>query len=67
MKHTLTQRQADVLSVIREAGEVGPSYDEIAASLGIGKTQVHAAVHALVARGRLVKPLRKQRCFVVKD
>ena len=52
----LTPRQADCLAFIRErlgAGQVAPSYEEIAAHLGIVKSNAHRMVHALAERGHI--------------
>lgn len=51
---SLTQRQADMLDIIRrrlEHSEVGPNYDEIAAEMGIVKSGVHRMAVALKERG----------------
>lgn len=50
----LTPRQSECLEFLRacqKAGEIMPTYRQIAAHLGITKSNVHRLVHALADRG----------------
>ncbi len=42
-------------------GDVAPSYAEIAAAMGVGKTSIHRAVHSLVRLGFVEKTPGKAR------
>lgn len=67
----LTPRQADCLAFIRkrlEAGQVAPSYEEIAGHLGIVKSNAHRMVHALAERGHIrMIPNRERSIALVAD
>lgn len=67
----LTRRQSDTLAFIREhLGRHGfaPTYDEIAAGLGMrGKGHVAEMVRALVERGYVVKLRNRARSLAVVD
>ncbi|MER8959333.1 hypothetical protein [Mesorhizobium sp. M0701] len=67
--NTLTSRQAEALSFIQsfqsERG-IGPSYDEIAAELGLAsRGRVHALVKSLEDRGAIRKPAGQARSFEI--
>ncbi|MER9829195.1 hypothetical protein NKJ51_12510 [Mesorhizobium sp. M0134] len=67
--NTLTSRQAEALSFIQsfqsERG-IGPSYDEIAAELGLAsRGRVHALVKSLEDRGATRKPVGQARSFEI--
>ncbi|WP_443750816.1 LexA family protein [Asticcacaulis solisilvae] len=42
-------------------GDIAPSYAEIAAAMGVGKTSIHRAVHALVRLGFIERVPGKAR------
>ncbi len=65
MQQTLTAQQAAVLNAIVEAGDIGPTYEEIAAKVGISKTRVHSLIQSLVKRKRIRKEHGKHRSYVV--
>lgn len=68
----LTQRQGDVLAFLKaeaRAGRPAPSFDEIAAHLGLrSKASVHRIVTALEERGHLVRmPFRARAVGLAVD
>ncbi len=66
----LTPRQADCLAFIRkrlEAGQVAPSYEEIAGHLGIVKSNAHRMVHALAERGHIRFTSARGRSIALVD
>lgn len=66
----LTPRQADCLAFIRkrlEAGQVAPSYEEIAAHLGIVKSNAHRMVHALAERGHIRMIRNRERSIALVE
>jgi|GEM_PF-4845909 len=67
---TLTPREQQVLAFIADrlwrTGGVSPSYDEVAAAVGLkAKSAVARIVKSLVSKGRLAHLPQKQRSFVV--
>ncbi len=66
----LTHKQTELLDVIKEFIEehgVAPSFDEMAAALGKGKSQIHRLVVKLVERGAIYQMKGRARAIEVAD
>lgn len=64
----LTERQATLLNFLRERGEHSPSYDEMAAAIGVkAKSNAHTLVRQLEQRGFIKRLPNRARAIQVLE